>query len=57
MDLSQVSAVLGFVFTLLIFSYLLGDNVLYRLSISVFVGLGRAALLDVEDGGVAFYSG
>lgn len=42
MDLSQVSAVLGFVFTLLIFSYLLGDNVLYRLSISVFVGLAAA---------------
>lgn len=42
MDLSQVSAVLGFVFTLLIFSYLLGDNVLYRLAISVFVGLAAA---------------
>ena len=38
----DLGALLGFVFTLLIFSYLLGDNVLYRLSISVFVGLAAA---------------
>ncbi|QPC83482.1 hypothetical protein G4Y79_03615 [Phototrophicus methaneseepsis] len=38
----DLGALLGFVFTLLIFSYLLGDNFLYRLAISVFVGLAAA---------------
>lgn len=32
----------GFIFTLLIFSYLLGDNLLYRLAVYVFIGLAAA---------------
>ncbi|MGB1288114.1 MAG: hypothetical protein ACPG7F_16375, partial [Aggregatilineales bacterium] len=32
----------GFVFTLLIFSYILGDNFLYRLAVYVFIGLAAA---------------
>lgn len=38
----EIGTALGFVFTLLIFSYLLGDNLLYRLAIYVFVGLAAA---------------
>ncbi len=34
--------VLSFVLTLLIFSYLLGDNLLFRLAVSVFVGMAAA---------------
>ncbi|MBN1966125.1 MAG: hypothetical protein JW910_15860 [Anaerolineae bacterium] len=41
---------IGFVLTLLVFSYLLGDNVLYRLAIYAFVGVaaGYAAVVAVE---------
>lgn len=41
---------IGFVLTVLVFSYLLGDNVLYRLAIYVFVGVaaGYAATVAVE---------
>jgi hypothetical protein len=40
----------GFVLTLLIFSYLLSDNFLYRLSVYIFVGVaaGYAAVVAVE---------
>ena len=34
-----IGAVVGFVFTLLIFSYILGDNPLFRLAIHIFVGV------------------
>lgn len=34
--------ILGFLFTLLLFSYLLGDNVLYRFAVYVLVGLAAA---------------
>jgi hypothetical protein len=37
-----VGLITSFTFTLLIFSYLLGDNFLYRLSVSLFVGLTAA---------------
>lgn len=41
----------GFVLTLMIFSYLLGDNFLYRLAVYVFVGLtaGYIAIVTVES--------
>ncbi|MFC1959749.1 hypothetical protein ACFLYO_03460 [Chloroflexota bacterium] len=41
---------IGFVLTLLIFSYLLADNILYRLAIYVFVGVSAAfsAVVAVE---------
>jgi len=42
----------GFVFTLMIFSYLLGDNVLYRLAIYVFVGLTAGYIVVVTVEGV-----
>lgn len=38
----DIGTAIGFVVTLLIFSYLLGDNFLYRLAIYVAVGLGAA---------------
>jgi hypothetical protein len=41
----------GFVLTLMVFSYLLGDNVLYRLAVYIFVGLtaGFVAIVTVES--------
>lgn len=41
----------GFVLTLMVFSYLLGDNFLYRLAVYVFVGLtaGYIAIVTVES--------
>ncbi len=41
----------GFVLTLMVFSYLLGDNFLYRLAIYVFVGLaaGFVTIVTVES--------
>ncbi|KXK21822.1 MAG: hypothetical protein UZ15_CFX003001200 [Chloroflexi bacterium OLB15] len=47
----QVGLAAGFVFTLMIFSYLLGDNFLYRLAIYVFAGLaaGYITVLTVES--------
>jgi len=38
-SLDFLSAVLGFVFTLLILSYLIGDNLLFRVAVYTFVGL------------------
>lgn len=43
MDETFVQAIgiaLGFVFTLMIYSYLLGDNPLYRLAIHILIGIG-----------------
>lgn len=47
----QIGLWAGFVFTLMVFSYLLGDNFLYRLAIYIFVGLsaGYIALVTVES--------
>ncbi|MBK8024564.1 MAG: hypothetical protein IPK19_24830 [Chloroflexi bacterium] len=41
----------GFILTLMVFSYLLGDNFLYRLAIYIFIGLvaGYVTLLTVES--------
>jgi hypothetical protein len=47
----QIGLIAGFVFTLMIFSYLLGDNILYRLAVYVFVGLaaGYITVVTVES--------
>jgi hypothetical protein len=37
--LQEIGLWAGFILTLMVFSYLLGDNVLYRLSVYVFVGM------------------
>jgi hypothetical protein len=48
---STLGAFTGFIFTLLIFSYLLGDNVLFRFAVHLFVGVAAAFMAAV-----AFYS-
>ena len=47
----QVGLWIGFVFTLMIFSYILGDNILYRLAVYVFVGLaaGYITIVTIES--------
>ncbi len=47
----QIGLWIGFILTLMVFSYLLGDNFLYRLAIYVFVGLaaGFVTILTVES--------
>jgi hypothetical protein len=42
-----IGAVLGFVLTIMVFSYIIGDNVLFRLAIHIFIGVasGYAAIL------------
>jgi hypothetical protein len=47
----QVGLWIGFIFTLMIFSYILGDNILYRLAVYVFVGLaaGYITIVTVES--------
>lgn len=47
MEIEVLLAALGAVLTLLIFSYLLGDNPLYRLALHVFVGASVAYVLIV----------
>ncbi len=34
-----IGALLGFVFTLMVFSYILGDNPLFRIAVNVFIGV------------------
>jgi hypothetical protein len=48
----ELGTLVGFVFTLLIFSYLLGDNILYRLAINVFVGVAAAYTIIIIVQGV-----
>lgn len=47
----QIGLWAGFVFTMMIFSYILGDNFLYRIAVYVFVGLsaGYITLVTVES--------
>ncbi len=47
----QIGLWAGFVFTLMVFSYILGDNFLYRIAIYVFVGLsaGYLTVVTVES--------
>jgi hypothetical protein len=50
-DLGQIAdlagVILGFTFTLLIFTYLLGDNPVFRLALHIFVGVASAFALVV----------
>jgi hypothetical protein len=51
MPVEVISAVIGFVLTLMIFSYLIGDNPLFRIAIYIFIGVasGYAAVVIVKD--------
>lgn len=51
MTVDQLGLWAGFVLTLMVFSYILGDNFLYRLAVYVFVGLaaGFIAVVTVES--------
>lgn len=42
-----IGAIIGFVLTIMVLSYIIGDNVLFRLAVSIFVGVasGYAAVL------------
>ncbi|MBN1680079.1 MAG: hypothetical protein JW966_07290 [Anaerolineae bacterium] len=50
-NLDTIAGWVSFVLTLLIFSYLLGDNILYRLAVNVLVGVaaGYVAIVAVES--------
>jgi hypothetical protein len=48
---SPLGAFAGFILTLLVFSYLFGDNVLFRFTVHLFVGVAAAFMAAV-----AFYS-
>lgn len=49
--MDQLGVWLGFVLTLMVFSYLLGDNLLYRLAVYAFVGLaaGFVTIVTIES--------
>jgi len=49
--MDDVGVFIGFILTLMVFSYLLGDNFLYRLAVYVFVGLvaGYISIVTVES--------
>ncbi len=51
MNPEQIGLWAGFVLTLMIFSYIIGDNFLYRIAVYVFVGLaaGYIAIVTVES--------
>lgn len=51
MNVADLGMIAGFVLTLMVFSYLLGDNFLYRLAVYVFVGLaaGFVTIVTVES--------
>lgn len=51
MNIEEIGLIAGFVLTLMVFSYLLGDNFLYRLAVYVFVGLsaGFVAIVTTES--------
>ncbi len=51
MDLEQIGLWAGFVLTLMVFSYIFGDNVLYRLAVYVFAGLtaGFVAVITYDS--------
>lgn len=51
MSADQIGLWAGFILTLMVFSYLLGDNFLYRLAVYIFVGLaaGYITMVTVES--------
>ncbi len=46
-SLDLITAVLSFLFTLLIFSYLIGDNPLFRIAVYIFVGVSSGYIAAV----------
>jgi hypothetical protein len=46
-----VGALIGFVLTLMVLSYIIGDNFLFRLAIHIFIGVasGYAAVLIISN--------
>ena len=50
MSIEVISAVVGFFLTVMIFSYLIGDNPLFRIAVYLFVGVasGYAAAVIVR---------
>jgi hypothetical protein len=46
-SLDLVTGILSFIFTLLIFSYLLGDNPLFRIAIYIFIGVSSGYIAAV----------
>lgn len=48
MNLPLIATILGAVLTVMVFSYLLGDNFLYRIAIHLFVGASAGYLLIVS---------
>jgi len=51
LNAEQIGVWVGFVLTLMIFSYLLGDNILYRIAVYAFAGLtaGFVTMVTVES--------
>jgi hypothetical protein len=52
--LEQIGLWAGFILTLMVFSYILGDNVLYRLAIYIFTGLSAGYIAIVTWDSVLF---
>ncbi|MCK6539439.1 MAG: hypothetical protein L6Q26_05215 [Anaerolineales bacterium] len=50
-SIEVISAFIGLVLTLMVFSYLIGDNLLFRVAVYLFIGVasGYAAAVIVED--------
>jgi hypothetical protein len=46
-SLDLITGVIGFLFTLLIFSYLIGDNPLFRIAVYIFVGVSSGYIAAV----------
>jgi hypothetical protein len=46
-SLDLIGGVIGFLFTLLIFSYLLGDNPLFRIAVYIFIGVSSGYIAAV----------
>ena len=51
MDLDLIGAIVGFILTILVFSYIFGDNPLFRLTMHIFIGVsvGFAAVVVVYN--------
>lgn len=51
MSIELISAAIGLILTLMIFSYLIGDNPLFRMTVYIFIGVasGYAATVIVHD--------
>jgi len=51
MSIEVLSAVIGFLLTLMVFSYLIGDNPMFRIAVYLFIGVasGYAAAVIVND--------